>query len=147
VVSGQVGVDAALHRCDDNLWVMPAGEHVANPAELLGRAGMTNLLSSLTEFDVVIFDVPAVLAVADAVVIAAHVDAVVLVVRHGKTERSAAAEARRRLDGVGARVLGFVLNAVPRSRMNQFDSDDSTTAVPPLPGAATPPVETAQISG
>lgn len=147
VVSGQVAVDAALHRCDDNLWVMPAGEHVANPAELFGPAGMTDLLNSLDDFDVVIFDVPAVLAVTDAVVLAAHVDGVVLVARHGKTERSAAAEARRRLEAVGARVIGCVLNAVPRSRMNQFDNDDTTTAVPPLPGAAAPPSETAHIGG
>jgi polysaccharide biosynthesis transport protein len=146
VVSGKVAVDAALHRCEDNLWVLPAGEHVANPAELFGPTGMTDLLNSLNDFDVVVFDVPAVLAVTDAVVLAAHVDGVVLVARHGKTERSAAAEARRRLDAVGAHVLGVVLNAVPRSRLNQFDSDDTTSAVPPLPGAA-PPAETAQISG
>ena len=147
VVSGQVSVDAALHRCDDNLWVMPAGEHVANPTELFGPAGMRDLLTSLEDFDVVVFDVPAVLAVTDAVVLATHVDGVVLVARHGKTERSAAAEARRRLDAVGAHVLGCVLNGVPRSRLNQFDSEDTATAVPPLPGAATPPAETAQISG
>jgi Mrp family chromosome partitioning ATPase len=63
--------------------------------------------------------------VTDAVVLAAHVDAVVLVARHGKTDRAAAAEARRRLDAVGAQVVGFVLNAVPRGEVNQFPSDDS----------------------
>lgn len=125
VLSGHVDPDTALVHQDDNLWVMTAGDAVANPAELLGSEGLVALLERLSEFDVVIFDVPPVLSVTDAVVLAAHVDAVVLVARHGKTDRAAAAEARRRLDAVGAQVVGFVLNAVPRGEVNQFPSDDS----------------------
>lgn len=136
VVNGKVTLGEALVEYAENLSVLPSGEAVRDPAELLGSAAMADAVEALSEFDVVIFDVPAVLAVTDAAVLAAHVDAVAVVVRHGQTERSAAAEARRRLDAVGARVLGVVLTAVPRGQLNQFPADEQVDrGVPRLPGA------------
>jgi polysaccharide biosynthesis transport protein len=146
VLAGRADVDTALVHHDDNLWVMTAGDPVANPAELLGSEAMAALVDRLSDFDVVVFDVPPVLSVTDAVVLAAHVDAVVLVARHAKTDRAAAVEARRRLDAVGAQVVGFVLNAVPRGEVNQFPSDDAgdVTQATPAAGALAEP---ARISG
>ncbi len=73
---------------------------------------MAGLLTELrTLVDVVVVDAPPVLPVTDAVVLGAQADAVVLVLRAGRTTADTAEEARKRLDGVGARVIGVVLNA------------------------------------
>jgi Mrp family chromosome partitioning ATPase len=72
---------------------------------------MANLLDDLRErVDVVVIDAPPVLPVTDAVALSTQVDGVVLVARDGRTARTAVAEARRRLESVGAHLVGSVLN-------------------------------------
>jgi capsular exopolysaccharide synthesis family protein len=93
------------------LWVLPAGTLPPNPAELLGGSRMKRALQLLSEqYDVVVLDTPPLMAAADAAILGAGVDGVVLVVRAGQTERGAAQFAMQQLHGVGARVLGAVLN-------------------------------------
>ncbi len=88
-----------------------AGRLVGQVSELLGGAGMGRLLRELaTRYDVVVIDTPPVLAAADAEILAAQADAVLIVVRAGQTERPAATYAVQQLRAVGARVLGAVLN-------------------------------------
>jgi Mrp family chromosome partitioning ATPase len=85
---------------------------------------MSHLLETLADrVDVLVIDTPPVLPVTDAVVLATQVDAVLLVARHGRTRRSAAVEARRRLDNVGANVIGYVLNAVPARESSGYYAD------------------------
>jgi Mrp family chromosome partitioning ATPase len=72
---------------------------------------MGQLLDRLTELaDVVIFDSPPVLAVADATVLSKRVDGLVLVTESGQTRRDAAQQAVATLRQAGARMLGGVLN-------------------------------------
>ncbi len=115
VVRRQVPLDDALQQWNDGLAVLPAGRPLPpNPSEILGSQAISRLLDALTaRVDVVVVDSPPALPVTDAVALANAVDAVVLVARHGRTLRSAAAETSRRLQAVGAPVAGFVLNAVP----------------------------------
>jgi Mrp family chromosome partitioning ATPase len=60
----------------------------------------------------VVIDSPPVLSVTDAVVLGRLVDAVVLVVRHGKSSKNVMRRARDLLARSGAPVAGLVLNAV-----------------------------------
>jgi Mrp family chromosome partitioning ATPase len=60
--------------------------------------------------DLVIFDTPPVLSVADSRILAALADAVVLVVDPGISSRRAARQSRLALEAIGARVLGVILN-------------------------------------
>lgn len=108
-------IDEAIQPWQDNVWVLPAGRPLPpNPSEVLGSNLMARILQDLTRrFDVVLIDTPPVLPVTDAVALARQVDAVLLVARYGATNQGPAQEARKRLDGVGAHVIGFVLNAVP----------------------------------
>lgn len=108
-------IDEALQVWGERLSVLPSGRPLPpNPSEVLGSQFMSHLLEELAgRFDVVVLDTPPVLPVTDAVALATLVDAVLLVARHGTTHRGPAAEARRRLDSVGAPVIGYVLNAVP----------------------------------
>jgi len=68
----------------------------------------------------VIVDAPPILPVTDAALIAAHTSGAILVVRHGRTTRDQAAQARQRLDSVGAQVLGTVFNFVPQRAISSY---------------------------
>jgi capsular exopolysaccharide synthesis family protein len=98
----------------ENLWVLPAGTIPPNPAELLGSQRMKALIEQLTTFaDVVLFDSPPSLVVADSAILGTSVDGVLLVCDSGRTRRSDAERAANELRRVGAKLLGVVLNRVP----------------------------------
>jgi tyrosine-protein kinase Etk/Wzc len=95
----------------ENLMLMPSGALPPNPAELLGSARMRTLLDKLSDsYDTVILDTPPLLAASDAAIISRMSDGALVVVRAGRTERSALESALQQLSTVGARVLGTVLN-------------------------------------
>jgi capsular exopolysaccharide synthesis family protein len=96
-----------------NLHVLPCGAIPPNPAELLHTDAFQRLVAEMAmRFDRVIIDSPPIGPVADAAVVATHVDGVVVVVRAGQTSREAASRGVRQLKDVNARVLGAVLNAL-----------------------------------
>jgi len=95
----------------EGLMILPAGPLPPNPAELLGSAQMQQLLETLSEsFDMLILDTPPLLAASDAAIVSRMTDGALVVVRAGRTERSALQTAVQQLATVGARVLGTVLN-------------------------------------
>ncbi len=95
----------------DNLAVLPCGPIPPNPAELLHTAAFQRLLGEIaTSFDRVIIDSPPVGVVADAVVMATHVDGTLVVLKAGKTNRDVARQAVKQLRDVKAPVFGAVLN-------------------------------------
>lgn len=100
-----------------NLWVMAAGKHPPNPAELLGSPRFREFVSSLGQhFDWVVFDSPPVMAVTDASVVAHLATGVVFVVGSEMTSHGAARAALEHLDTAKAKYLGGVLNKVDLSR-------------------------------
>jgi polysaccharide biosynthesis transport protein len=111
-----IGAAAITHYCHNdipNLWVLPAGQRVANPVEILGSAVAKEFFARAAEdFDAVIIDSPPVLAVADAVVLSQFVDGVLVVTSIRKTQRPALARAVEVLRNGQANALGLVLNRV-----------------------------------
>ena len=97
--------------------VLPGGALPPNPSELLGSEAMHRLVAELrTQFDYIIFDTPPALAVTDATVLGATADAVILVLRAGETEETAAQRTVELFRRVQARVAGTVLNGVEKQR-------------------------------
>jgi hypothetical protein len=95
--------------------VLPSGGLPPNPTELLDSVAMAELVTEWrSRFDLIVIDTPPVLAVADAVVCSAIVDATLVIYRYGRTRRAQVAGALRALQGVDARVIGTVLNARPK---------------------------------
>jgi polysaccharide biosynthesis transport protein len=111
-----IGSAAIEHYCQNdvpNLWVLAAGQRVANPVEILGSAVAKEFFDrAAQDFDVVIIDSPPVLAVADAVVLSQFVDGVIVVTSIRKTQRPALGRAVEVLRNGQANLLGLVLNRV-----------------------------------
>jgi len=93
------------------LRVLVSGPLPPNPADLLGSPQMARLIKMLKErADLVLFDSPPALAVADASLLAARTSGVILVVDTGETRRDAVRRAKEALEKAEARMLGAVLN-------------------------------------
>jgi len=112
--------------------VLPGGALPPNPSELLGSEAMQRVLTELRgQFDYVIFDTPPALAVTDATVLGASADAVILVLRAGETEETAAQRTVELFRRVQARVAGTVLNGVEKARDRYYYYDYGHPAGPP----------------
>lgn len=99
----------------DRLSVLPAGPVPPNPAELLDSARAQELFARLREhFDLVLIDSPPVLPVTDAAILSRHADATLMLAAAGQTRRGDLHRAVEKLDQVGAKILGVVLNKVTR---------------------------------
>ncbi len=109
--------NAAIHWKEGNIFVIPSGGVPPNPTELLGSKKMDQILDSLERTaDVVILDAPP-LMVTDLTILASKVDGILLVVRHGFTRRPEIVSAVKRLTRADVRVVGSVLNRIPRAGM------------------------------
>ena len=96
--------------------VITSGSLPPNPAELLGSQRMSQILDELRgQVDIVVIDTPPSL-VADAQILAGKVDAVLFVLQPGVTHAETARAAFALFQRTGARVIGTVLNRIPRSR-------------------------------
>ena len=94
-----------------NLHLLTSGSSVPRPGDVAESRPMAELLErAQDEYDVVVIDSPPVLMAADATGLAAHArtDVIVVVRRSGK--RRPLMKALRKLDLIGANVLGLVLN-------------------------------------
>ena len=95
----------------EGLTVITCGPIPPNPAELLGSRTMELLLEELKEtFDLIIFDAPPVLSVADAQILSNRCDGTILVVSSGSTEKESVIKAKEALLSAKAHLLGTVLN-------------------------------------
>ena len=107
---------AAAYTHIDNvpgLTFLPAGNCPRHPAELLGSRQMTAMIESWRQqFDYVLIDTPPAMLVTDAVALSPKVDAVIVVVRFGVTNRLSISRTIRLLRDVQAARLGVLVNVV-----------------------------------
>jgi capsular exopolysaccharide synthesis family protein len=101
--------------------VVPAGIRPDDPIVILDSLRMQELMTLWrAEYDNIIIDTPPVLPFADALVLAARADGVILVARSGISQAKGVLRAREVLARSGANILGLVLNAV-RSREYYYE--------------------------
>jgi capsular exopolysaccharide synthesis family protein len=121
VLVGQADLKRAMQPVHNTpgLALLGTGPIPPNPAELLGSEKAAEILRVLASgFDIVLIDSPPVLPVADAQVLAAYADAVLLVVTVGQTTEAEVARASELLAQVDARPTGIVLNKIIRRSGN-----------------------------
>jgi len=120
VLVGRIELADAIQGWSGNFDVLAAGSTPPNPAELLQSQGMNRLLTNLRrEYDIVLIDAPPLLPVADAALLAASSDGAILVVHHGVTTKDQVRAAVGRLESVGARLIGTVINMSPIPKRGQ----------------------------
>jgi capsular exopolysaccharide synthesis family protein len=112
VLAGDVSPEMALQRTPAaGVQLLTAGTPPANPAQVLNSPRMDAVIGNLLDFaNVVLFDTPALAALADSALFAARADGVLLVADSGTSRRGDMRSARDLLDRVHARVLGVALN-------------------------------------
>ncbi|MGX7030439.1 CpsD/CapB family tyrosine-protein kinase [Vagococcus zengguangii] len=100
----------------DNLDVMTSGTKPPNPSEMLGSRRMQEAMELMKQhYDLVIFDMPPIVAVTDAQIMSSVVDGTILVVREGVSNKKAVQKAAQLLDMANANVLGAIYNGAERS--------------------------------
>lgn len=115
VLVGRTTVDEAVQNHVSGVNFMATGPSPPNPAEVLDTQAMRDLIAQVRkEYDAVIIDAPPMLPVADASILMTEVDGALLLVRHGSTTREQLRLAVARIQTVGGRLFGTVLNRTPR---------------------------------
>lgn len=96
-----------------NFFTITAGVVPPDPTKLLSSEKMRQIMSDLKQqFDLVIYDTPPLLGLADASLLARHTDGIVLVTRLERTDRSALKRTLDSLKMSRINVLGLVANGV-----------------------------------
>jgi capsular exopolysaccharide synthesis family protein len=133
VLAGRASLTAALqevtlptHGFDTasaGLRLLPSGRVPEDPSELLTSETMAKVLRDLENVsDIVLIDLPPVLPVTDALLVASLTKSVLLVVGPKAGTRPAITAVRQKLDRVGARILGGVLNGSDPSMSQTYYS-------------------------
>lgn len=118
VISGSIRFPDAVHKdVAENLDLLTTGFLPPNPSEVLMSSTLTDILRIAREtYDFVIVDTAPVLAATDTELLARHAGTVLLVARAGASKVGEIMESVKRLQQVGARVPGVLLNGVNPNR-------------------------------
>ena len=148
VLAGESTLAEAVHVIDGgSLRVLTAGDPPPDPVERLTSSKATALLASIaSEADVVVFDSPPVVPVADALFLSRQVGSVILTTRVGTTRKDRLLRAGDALHQVRAPLAGVVVNGTagrdgrlrPRRRHGQALVRPTPLRTPPAPAAAQP---------
>jgi capsular exopolysaccharide synthesis family protein len=97
----------------DNLHIITIGHIPPNPAELIGSKALTDFTEEAKEeYDMIIFDSPPILSTADAAILGAKVDGVLLVYRVGSVSRGLLKRSTAQLEQVKSNIMGVILNGM-----------------------------------
>lgn len=126
VLVGEADLAAAIHKDPQTgLDFIGAGSRPPNPAELLESTAFADLLSVLSEqYDLIIVDVPPILAATDAAIIGQKTDISLMLVRHLVTTKAQVQSALKGLELAGITPAGVVINQydIKKSRYGEYGS-------------------------
>lgn len=129
VISSELEWSNVIERSplEDNLYVMAAGPIPPDSTRLLASVKMQDLMNELhNSFDLVIYDTTPIVGFADANLLAANTNGVMLVAGLGKLKRTAFAQALEEIQVSGTAILGLVANkskestAISQSNYQQY---------------------------
>ena len=104
--------EIVVHETEiEGLKLVTSGPPPPNPGEVLSSPAVTQLIEHLrTDADLVLVNAPPVMSSADTSMLAATLDAVIMVVDGRRTRRQDARRAKEQLERVNARILGVLLH-------------------------------------
>lgn len=108
---GHARIEEVIRQSEKyNIHLLPAGNIPPEPTALLESRQLERLFAAFREnYDYILVDLPPVVTVPDAVILAKLLDGYLLAVCEKQTEHRAIKEMLRRLQVAGANTLGFVV--------------------------------------
>jgi len=124
-LSGMVELEEAISSTNiENLNVMVCGPKPPNPAELLGTERFRQMLADLKDrYDYVIVDTPPLGSMIDAAIIASLTDGTILLIEYNTVDYKKASMVKEQLEKANARILGVVINKIPRREFKSYYYD------------------------
>lgn len=112
ILAGQCSFEQAIMESGiRNLTVLPSGPYPSHSLDPLASEETTVLLAAgKVDYDVILIDSPALLAVTESSEWALHSDGVLLVIRSGKVKEDGIQKAKLLLDQLQVKIIGSVLN-------------------------------------
>lgn len=121
VLSGNIQVNAAIHRDHTGLDIISGERAAMNSAELLSSEAMRGFLQKMREeYDLVILDSPPVVPVADARILARLSDQIVVIAEWNRTPVNALEHMIEEMAGQKAKIAGVLLNKVNFKKMQNY---------------------------
>ncbi len=114
VLISECSFNDALWKSPDlpNWHVLAAGVIPPNPTEMLGSSHIKELIASLKEsYDFIIFDLPPVNLVADALVLSSYLTSIILIVRKNLLKKRELNKCTELIKMSEIKLLGFVLTS------------------------------------
>lgn len=109
------------HTGVDNLDIIPSGTIPPSPTELLAHSAFDAVLAlAASRYDVVLVDGPPILGMADALLLASKVEAVVFVAEAERVTRSSVRHALSRLATAKPDVLGVIIGKFDAGEANEY---------------------------
>lgn len=103
------------------LLLVPTGPVPSNPVKLLRSSEMKEFVDQVKEAaDFVIYDTPAGVAFPDPILVATQVGSAIVVHSAGRVPRGSEAELNARMDAIGVRMMGAVLNKIKREDSSSY---------------------------
>lgn len=113
--------DIAHHSLTENLFIITSGVIPPNPSELLASNRMDQLIEEFKEMaDLVIFDMPPIIAVTDAQIMANKTDGTIFVINKAGASKEMVLKSKELLELVDANILGAVFNRVETKESNYY---------------------------
>lgn len=114
--------EVVQHIPEAGLDIITSGPIPPNPSELLNSNRMNEVIEELEAYyDLVLFDMPPVVSVTDAQIMATKTDGVVFVMRRNIAHKEDVMHAKELLDMVHANVLGVVFNGAEKKTDRSYD--------------------------
>ena len=122
-LTGNAEIEDIIHKSDtETMSIIPAGPIPPNPVELLNSPRLAELLKTVnSKFDRIIIDMPPVVAVTDAAILARQSDSVIFVVHGGKAHRDIVKRGVEDLNKIGAHISGVILSNVDIFKATYYD--------------------------
>ncbi|CAM6836298.1 Tyrosine-protein kinase etk [Enterobacter asburiae] len=124
VLEGTVEWQEAIQRFEKHgLDILTCGPQPSHPLELLMSERFRGVISQIEkQYDLVIVDTPPVLAVTDALLIARAAATTLLVARFSKTSVKEVETSLKRMERMGVKVNGAILNDIVKSAALYYNS-------------------------
>lgn len=108
-------IESTIIKIDENFDFIPSGPKPPDPAKLLNSGRCQEIINEIRNnfnYDIVLFDTPPCLMLADPILLGEKLDGILFLVGLGKVSRRLAPQAAKRIRATGVDLLGMICNQV-----------------------------------